>query len=98
MDKIPTFFKQAEEDFGFKILYGDEIKMHHLKKLKCKLCKIKKDENIVFVSGIGKRKSPLQKLWNSWMNTYQGSRNIISIWILWEIEIAIQRQTMMQPS
>ncbi|OQB58316.1 MAG: Transposase DDE domain protein [Bacteroidetes bacterium ADurb.Bin141] len=61
MDKIPAFFKQAEEDFGLKILYGDKIKMHHLKKLRRKLRKIKKDESIVFVSGIGKRKSPLQK-------------------------------------
>jgi transposase len=61
MDKLPTFFKQTEENFGFKILYGEEIKMHHLKKLRRKLCKIKNDEDIQFVSGIGKRKSPLQK-------------------------------------
>ncbi len=62
MDKIPAFFKQAEEDFGFKILYGDKIKLYHLKKLKRKLCQIKKDESIVFVHGIGKKKSPLQKI------------------------------------
>lgn len=61
MDKIPAFFKKAEEDYGFKIVYGDKIKMYHLKKLRRKLCKIKKDENIEFVYGIGKRKSPLQK-------------------------------------
>ena len=61
MDKLPTFFKQTEENFGFKILYGEEIKMHHLKKLRRKLCKIKNDDDIQFVSGIGKRKSPLQK-------------------------------------
>ena len=61
MDKLPTFFKQTEENFGFKILYCEEIKMHHLKKLRRKLCKIKNDEDIQFVSGIGKRKSPLQK-------------------------------------
>ncbi|AEV69548.1 transposase [Acetivibrio clariflavus DSM 19732] len=61
MDKIPAFFKKAEEDYGFKIVYGDKIKMYHLKKLRRKLCKIKKDEDIEFVYGIGKRKSPLQK-------------------------------------
>ena len=61
MDKIPAFFKKAEEDYGFKIVYGDKIKMYHLKKLRRKLCKIKKDENIEFVYGIEKRKSPLQK-------------------------------------
>jgi transposase len=61
LDKIPAFFKKAEEDYGFKIVYGDKIKMCHLKKLRKKLCKIKKDEDIEFVYGIGKRKSPLQK-------------------------------------
>lgn len=61
MDKIPAFFNKAEEDYGFKIAYSDKIKIYHLKKLRRKLCKIKKDENIEFVYGIGKRKSPLQK-------------------------------------
>lgn len=61
MDKIPEFFKQAEEVFGFKILHGDKIKMYNLKKLRHKLMQIKKAENVVFVHGIGKRKSPLQK-------------------------------------
>ena len=32
-----------------------------MKKLRKKLYKLKKDENIIFVHGIGKRKSPLQK-------------------------------------
>lgn len=62
MDKVPEFFKQAEESFGFKILHGDKIKIHNLKKLRHKLMQIKKTENVVFVHGIGKRKSPLQKI------------------------------------
>lgn len=61
MDKIPAFFKEAEEDFGFKLIYGNIIRQYDLKKLRHKLCKIKKDESIVFVHGIGKRKSTLQK-------------------------------------
>ncbi len=61
MDKIPAFFKKAEEDYGFKIAYSDKIKMYHLKKLRRKLCKIKNDECVDFVYGIGKRKSPLQR-------------------------------------
>lgn len=61
MDKIPAFILKAEEDFGIKILYKIEVKIYHLKKLHKKLKKIQKEENIVFVHGIGKRKSAIQK-------------------------------------
>ena len=61
MDKIPAFILQCEQDFGFKILYENQVKIHHLKKLRKKLKKIQNDEGVVFVHGIGKRKSLLQK-------------------------------------
>jgi hypothetical protein len=61
MDKIPAFILQAEKDFGIKILYKSEIKIYHLKKLRKKLKRIQKEENIVFVHGCGKRKSLIQK-------------------------------------
>ena len=61
MDKIPEFILKAEEDFDIRILYKNEVKIYHLKKLYKKLKKIQKEENIVFVHGIGKRKSMLQK-------------------------------------
>lgn len=35
--------------------------MKHVKKLRKKLYALKKRENVVFVHGIGKRKTPLQK-------------------------------------
>ncbi|MFA6942079.1 MAG: IS1182 family transposase [Clostridiaceae bacterium] len=61
MDKIPAFILQAEKDFGIKVLYKSQIKIYHLKKLRKKLKKIQKEENIVFVHGAGKRKSVIQK-------------------------------------
>jgi transposase len=61
LDKIPAFILKAEKDFGIKVLYKNTIKIHHLKKLRKKLKKIQKEENITFVHGIGKRKSLLQK-------------------------------------
>ena len=61
MDKIPALFQEAEELFGIKILYGNLIKQYHLKKLWKKLKKLQAEEGILFVTGIGKRKSLLQK-------------------------------------
>lgn len=61
MDKIPMFFQEIENLFGIKIIYGNLIKQHHLKKLWKKMKKVQADEGILFVHGIGKRKSLLQK-------------------------------------
>jgi transposase len=61
MDKIPTLFQEVEELFGIKLVYGNLIKQHHLKKLWKKLKKLQTEEGITFVHGIGKRKSLLQK-------------------------------------
>lgn len=60
-DKIPAFILKVENDFGIKILYKNEIKIYHLKKLRKKLKKIQKEDNIAFVHGVGKRKSLIQK-------------------------------------
>ncbi len=57
MDKIPALFHEVEQLFDIKIVYGNLIKQHHLKKLK----KLQAEEGITFVQGIGKRKSLLQK-------------------------------------
>lgn len=61
LDKIPDFILKVEKDFGIKVLYKNIVKIYHLKKLRKKLKKIQKEENIIFVHGIGKRKSLLQK-------------------------------------
>ena len=61
MDKIPAFIKQAEENFSVHIIYKKEIQMYHLKRLRRKLKRLQRQEGILFVHGIGKRKTPLQK-------------------------------------
>lgn len=61
LSKIVEFVADCEEQYGIKVIYQNQVSLHHLKKLRKKLYKIKKEENITFVRGIGRRKSPLQK-------------------------------------
>jgi transposase len=61
MDKIAKMFEEVEMDFGIKIIYENQIKLYHLKKLWKKLRKLQAEEGIDFVHGTGKKKSPLQK-------------------------------------
>jgi hypothetical protein len=61
MDKIPNFILGVQEEFGIKLVHGKTIKMYHLKKLRRKLKQCQNQCSIVFVHGIGKRKTPLQK-------------------------------------
>ena len=60
-EKLCTFCAECEELYGFKLVYDDEITLHTLKRLKKKLKEIKKEENIKFVHGSGKRKPRLQR-------------------------------------
>ena len=46
---------------GLKIVHGDTVKMKHVEKLRKKLHALKESENVTFVHGVGKRKTPLQK-------------------------------------
>ena len=59
--KLADFVAECEQLYGLKIVYGNTVKINHVKKLRKKLYALKQSENIVFVHGIGKRKSPLQK-------------------------------------
>ena len=59
--KLAGFVAQCEQLYGLKIVYGDTVKMKHVKKLRKKLYALRQSENVVFVHGIGKRKTPLQK-------------------------------------
>lgn len=59
--KIADFVAECEEVYDIKIVYENTIKMKHVKRLRKRLLKLCKEENITFVHGIGKRKSPLQK-------------------------------------
>ena len=59
--RLADFVAECEEAYDIKIVYGNTIKMKHVKRLRKRLLKLCKEENITFVHGIGKRKSPLQK-------------------------------------
>lgn len=59
--KITDLVAECEERYGLKLVFHDTLSLHSMKRIRKKLYGIKKTENIVFVHGIGKRKSPLQR-------------------------------------
>ena len=59
--KLADFVAECEQLYDLRIVYGNTIKISHVKKLRKKLYALKQSENVVFVHGIGKRKTPLQK-------------------------------------
>ncbi|MDY5181181.1 IS1182 family transposase, partial [Butyribacter sp.] len=59
--KLADFVAECEQLYDLRIVYGDTVKMKHVKKLRKKLYALKQSENVVFVHGVGKRKTPLQK-------------------------------------
>ena len=59
--KLADFVAECEQLYGMRIVHGDIVKMRHIKKLRRKLYALKQSENVVFVHGTGKRKTPLQK-------------------------------------
>lgn len=59
--KIAALIAECEQLYGIQIVHGDTVKMKYVKRLRKKLYALKQEENIKFVHGIGKRKSPLQK-------------------------------------
>ena len=61
MEKIERFTADCEELYGVRIVYDDRIDIGTLKRLRKQLIAIGKEEGIVFVHGIGRRKSHLQK-------------------------------------
>lgn len=60
-DRLTEFVATCEEQYDIKIAYQNKVSLHQIKKLRKKLYRIKNEENITFVHGIGRRKSPLQK-------------------------------------
>ena len=61
LQKIAALIAECEQLYDIKIVYGDTVKMKHVKRLRKKLYALKQSENVVFVHGTGKRKTPLQK-------------------------------------
>jgi len=59
--KIADFVAACEQLYDIKIVYGNTIKMKYVKKLRKQLYVLKKSENVVFIHGIGKRKTPSSK-------------------------------------
>ena len=59
--KLADFVAECEQLYDLKIVYGNRIKIKHVKKLRRKLYALKQSENVSFVHGAGKRKTPLQK-------------------------------------
>ena len=60
-EKISAFCAECEGLYGIKVVYEDQVTLQTMKKLKKKLYKLKKEEGIEFVHGIGKRKHALQR-------------------------------------
>ena len=58
---LVDFIAECEEMYGIKLIYQNQVKMKHIKKLRKRLYALKQEENIVFVHGSGKRKAPLQR-------------------------------------
>ena len=61
LQKLADFVAECEQLYDLRIVYGNTIKIKHVKRLRKKLYALKQEENIKFVHGIGRRKSPLQK-------------------------------------
>ena len=61
MEKLDTFLAGAEKEFGIHLRRGSEIRLHHLKRLRRRLKRIQREQNIIFVYGSGKRKTVLQR-------------------------------------
>lgn len=60
-EKMATLMQECVETYGLKKPWQEKVKIKDLKKLRKKLYQIKKEENITFVHGIGKKKTLLQK-------------------------------------
>ena len=61
LEKAVSLVEQCEEVHAVKVVHDGTVTLHKLKKLRKKLYKLKEEEGIAFVRGIGKRKSQLQK-------------------------------------
>jgi transposase len=59
--KLADFVAECETIYGIRLVYQNQVKMKHVKKLRKKLYAIKQEEQIEFVYGIGKRKTSLQR-------------------------------------
>lgn len=61
LTKLADFVSECEGLYGIKLVYRNQVKMKHVKKLRKRLYALKQEENIEFVHGCGKRKTSLQR-------------------------------------
>jgi transposase len=59
--KLSDFVAECEELFGIKLVFENQVKIKHVKKLRKKLYALKEEGNVEFVHGCGKRKTPIQR-------------------------------------
>jgi len=59
--KIVTLVEECEDLYGIRVVFDGKVSLHKMKKLRKKLYALKEEEGIIFVHGIGKRKSQLQR-------------------------------------
>lgn len=94
--KLATFVAECEELYGIKLIYENQVKIKHLKKLRKKLYALKEEEKVEFVHGSGKRKTKLQQS----IEKLEGYLNKLKEYTQKNIyvvsEIATQKQIMMQ--
>ncbi|GAA0116609.1 hypothetical protein UT300016_23360 [Clostridium senegalense] len=57
--KLADLVAECENLYGLKLIYQNVVKMKHVKKLCKNLYALKHEENIEFVHGCRKRKTPL---------------------------------------
>lgn len=60
LSKLAGFVSECEELYGIKVIYQNQVRMRHVKKLRKKLYALKEEEGAAFVHGSGKRKTPVQ--------------------------------------
>ena len=90
--KLADLMAECEQLYDIKIVYGNTVKMKHVKKLRKKLYSLKESENLVFVHGIGKRKSHFKRALKHWRSISLNLKNTIIRYILVVKEIVIQRR------
>lgn len=61
LEKAAALVSECEELYGIRVVYGNKVSVHTLKRLRKALYKVKRSESVGFVHGIGKRKTGLQK-------------------------------------
>ena len=59
--KLAVFVEECEELYGIRVSYEGQVTIRTIKRLRKQLKRIQSEEGILFVHGIGKRKSPIQK-------------------------------------